>query len=131
MNWRPRLGYAFRRTALPLLSYYAVTLALPLANGAAESGPAFVEHALVVLVVPPIVIALVCAVGLGSFRLAWRLSAESRQHLSRGMKRLYQFAQRERVDGSRHAEPLQPRSGCASRSAWRTPPPTDTRRADD
>jgi hypothetical protein len=51
---------AFRRTALPLASYYAVTLALPLANGAARSG-AFVEHALVVLVVPPIVIMLGCA----------------------------------------------------------------------
>ena len=52
---------AFRRTALPLVSYYAVTLAVPLANGAAQSG-AFVEHALVVLVVPPVAIMLACAV---------------------------------------------------------------------
>ena len=52
---------AFRRTALPLSAYYAVTLALPLANGAAESG-AFVEHALVVLIVPPAAIILACAV---------------------------------------------------------------------
>ena len=52
---------AFRRTALPLASYYAVTLAVPLANGAAHSGAAFVEHALTVLVVPPIIIVLACA----------------------------------------------------------------------
>jgi hypothetical protein len=55
-----RIARAFRRTALPLASYYAVTLALPLANGAAHSG-AFVEHALVVLVVPPILILLAYA----------------------------------------------------------------------
>jgi hypothetical protein len=55
------VAHAFRRTALPLVSYYAVTLALPLANGAAQSG-AFVEHALVVLVVPPVAIILACAV---------------------------------------------------------------------
>jgi hypothetical protein len=51
---------AFRRTALPLAAYYAVTLALPLANGA-RSGAAFVDHALVVLVIPPAIIALACA----------------------------------------------------------------------
>jgi hypothetical protein len=47
--------------ALPLASYYVVTLALPLANGAAQSG-AFVEHAAVVLVVPPVAIILACVV---------------------------------------------------------------------
>ena len=41
--------HAFRRMALPLAWYYAVTLAVPLANGAAQSG-AFVGHALVVIV---------------------------------------------------------------------------------
>jgi hypothetical protein len=56
------LAQAFRRTALPLAAYYAVTLALPLVNGAAASGAAFVRHALVVLVVPLIVIGLACAV---------------------------------------------------------------------
>jgi len=55
------MGRAFRRTALPLGSYYAVTLAIPLANGAAQSG-AFAAHALVVLVIPPAVIVLTCAV---------------------------------------------------------------------
>jgi hypothetical protein len=55
-----RVVHAFRRTALPLASYYAVTLALPLANGAALSGAAFTEHALVVLAVP-VVIVLACA----------------------------------------------------------------------
>ncbi len=57
-----RVAHAFRRTALPLASYYAVTLALPVANGAALSG-AFAGHALVVLVAPPAVIILACAVG--------------------------------------------------------------------
>ena len=63
MNRAPwtTVGHAFRRTALPLVSYYAITLAVPLANGAAQSG-AFVEHALVVLVVPPVAIVLACAV---------------------------------------------------------------------
>lgn len=48
---------AFRRAALPLASYYAVTLAVPLANGAARSSEAFVEHALTVSIVPLIAIA--------------------------------------------------------------------------
>jgi len=56
-----KVARAFRHVALPLASYYAVTLALPLANGASPSG-AFMEHALVVLVVPPIAIVLICAV---------------------------------------------------------------------
>ena len=58
---RTRVARAFRRTALPLASYYAVTLAVPLANGAARSG-AFVDHALAVLVVPPIAIIVACVV---------------------------------------------------------------------
>jgi hypothetical protein len=61
MNWRAKLAHAFHRTALPLLSYYAVTIAVPLANGAAQSGAAFTEHALVVLLVPLVVIVFVCA----------------------------------------------------------------------
>jgi hypothetical protein len=59
---RPTLARAFRRAALPLGSYYAVTLALPIANGAAQSGTAFVKHAVVVLVLPPVLIALAHAV---------------------------------------------------------------------
>jgi hypothetical protein len=58
---RARVAHAFRRLALPLASYYAVTLALPLANGAALSG-AFMKHALVVLIVPPVAIMLACVV---------------------------------------------------------------------
>ena len=52
---------AFRRAALPLASYYAVTLVLPLANGAAQAGAMFMQHALVVLVLPPVLIVLACA----------------------------------------------------------------------
>ena len=63
MSWAPRItvGHAFRRTALPLVSYYAVALVAPLANGAAHSD-AFMKHALVVLVVPPVAIVLACAI---------------------------------------------------------------------
>ena len=56
------VGNAFRRTALPLLSYYALTLAVPIANGAALSDMAFGRHAVTVLVVPPVAILLACAV---------------------------------------------------------------------
>ena len=58
-----RISRAFRRAALPLAAYYAVTLALPIANGAARAD-AFLEHALVVLVVPPVTVLLACAAGL-------------------------------------------------------------------
>jgi len=49
---------AFCRAGTPLACYYAVTLALPLANGA--RGSAFLEHALVVFAVPPALIMLFC-----------------------------------------------------------------------
>jgi len=83
-----RIARAFRRVALPLASYYGVTLALPLANGATPSG-AFMEHALVVLVIPPIAIMLGCAVHAIAHALA-RLrrassSRESRRQPSRNV----------------------------------------------
>ena len=59
---RTRVGHAFRRMAVPLVAYYIVTLALPIANGAARSGAAFVRHAIVVLVVPVVAIVAGCAV---------------------------------------------------------------------
>jgi hypothetical protein len=58
--WRT-VGRAFRRTALPLVAYYALTLAIPFANGAAQTD-AFVKHALVVLVVPLVVTLLLCVI---------------------------------------------------------------------
>ena len=64
---RTAIAGAFRRVALPLACYYAVTIVLPLANGAGQAGSAFVEHALLVLVVPPVLIVLAC--------LAHRLAA--------------------------------------------------------
>ena len=54
-----RVARAFRRTALPLCSYYAITLVVPVANGAVLSG-AFVRHALIVLMAPPAAILLAC-----------------------------------------------------------------------
>ena len=59
---RSSLARAFRRAALPLGWYYAVTVALPFANGAAQSGATFVKHALVVLAIPPLLIMVGCAV---------------------------------------------------------------------
>jgi hypothetical protein len=59
---RTRIACAFRRTALPLAAYYAVTLAVPLVNGAARSGMAFLDHALIVLIMPPLIIALASAI---------------------------------------------------------------------
>jgi hypothetical protein len=56
------LARAFHRAAVPLVAYYAVTLALPVANGAARSGTMFVKHALVVLVVPLVAVALGAAI---------------------------------------------------------------------
>jgi hypothetical protein len=76
----PTLARAFRRAALPLGAYYAVTLALPLANGAAQSGPAFVNHALVVMALPPLLIALAWAV----HRAARVLAGVGRVGVSRG-----------------------------------------------
>lgn len=51
-----------RPLAVPLAAYYAVTLAIPLANGAAQAGGTFAWHALIVLGVPPLLILLGCAV---------------------------------------------------------------------
>ena len=65
------VAHAFRRTALPLVCYYAITLAVPVANGVAQSG-AFVEHALVVLIVPPVAVMLACAVHTIAHALAGR-----------------------------------------------------------
>jgi len=61
----------FRRVCTPLVFYYALTLALPVANGA--GGRAFLAHALVVLTVPPVVLALFC--------LARAAVARSRLHM--------------------------------------------------
>lgn len=57
----PAVVQGVRHAALPLAWYYAVTLALPIANGAAQAVTAFAEHALAVLVLPPALIVLVCA----------------------------------------------------------------------
>ena len=51
-----------RGAALPLASYYVVTLAIPLAGGVPPSG-AFLAHALVVLTVPVFLIAAASVVG--------------------------------------------------------------------
>jgi exosortase K len=47
-----------RSVAAPLVWYYAITIVIPLLNGAAASGLPFVEHTLFVLIVPLLFIAL-------------------------------------------------------------------------
>ena len=49
------------RYAVPLGVYYLVTLGVPLANGSSLT-EAFLTHALAVLLLPPVLIALVCGV---------------------------------------------------------------------
>jgi hypothetical protein len=44
---------ALRRAGFPLLSYYLMTVLVPLANGAGNTGKAFVEHVAVVVLIPP------------------------------------------------------------------------------
>lgn len=41
-----------RRALFPLLIYYAITIGVPLVNGAYSEGTAFVEHAIFVLLIP-------------------------------------------------------------------------------
>ena len=60
--FRTSVVHVFGRTAMPLAAYYGVTLALPLANGAGRSGTAFVQHAVIVLAVPPMLVLLICAI---------------------------------------------------------------------
>lgn len=59
---RSRSAAALQRAAVPLAAYYAVTLVLPLANGAASAGAPFAMHAVMVLAVPPAAVMLVGAV---------------------------------------------------------------------
>jgi exosortase K len=61
VQWLDRGRQVFRY-ALPLGFYYVVTLAVPLANGL-QAGRAFFAHAVIVLVVPPVLIAFVWATG--------------------------------------------------------------------
>jgi exosortase K len=63
-------GAVVAKYAVPLGCYYLVTLLVPLANGAAHSGEAFFTHAIVVLVIPPLVI----LVASGAVRLANELA---------------------------------------------------------
>ena len=51
---RSRIARGFRRSAPALASYYAVTLAIPIAGGAWSD--AFLQHALVVVLVPPLIV---------------------------------------------------------------------------
>jgi len=56
----PALGDVCGGAAVPLAAYYVVTLGLPLANGAAQSGARLVDHALAVILVPIVMVAVAC-----------------------------------------------------------------------
>ena len=68
---------AFHRVAVPLAVYYAVTLGIPLADGAARSDSSFARHALVVLAVPLILVVLWSVVGPGYLALDRRIRCHS------------------------------------------------------
>jgi hypothetical protein len=109
---RTTFGRAFRRAAMPLGWYYAVTLALPLANGAADAGSAFAWHALAVLAMPPILVGLACTVHVGVLRIVTCL-------ISRHRGRMCLDVIDERLRGNRLAIPA---SGRAARDGHRRPP---------
>jgi exosortase K len=73
-------GGAVFRYVLPLGCYYLVTLGLPLANGAAQASDAFLTHAVIVLLVPPVLMLLVS----GASRL---FSHYPRRNVSAGSSR--------------------------------------------
>lgn len=50
---------AFRRAAVPLAWYYAITIGVPLANGASWRAP-FARHVIVVIAVPLLLILIAC-----------------------------------------------------------------------
>lgn len=56
--WLERRNVTLRSWAFPLGCYYAVTLAVPFVNGAARRDAAFARHALIVLAVPLLMIAI-------------------------------------------------------------------------
>jgi hypothetical protein len=81
---RARITPTFRRAALPLASYYAVTLGLPIARGAASS-EGFLEHAVAVLTVP--VLLILAAAGIGQAVAACRGRRRSRRYGARAIRR--------------------------------------------
>jgi exosortase K len=71
-----------QRSLFPLLVYYAVTLGIPLANGAYRQGSNFTEHAVFVLVIPlllvlPVVVLQICQSVRGGRQLSPRQRTEA------------------------------------------------------
>ncbi len=52
------MARAFRGAAAPLLSYYAISVVVPLLNGGAARAVPFFEHVCFVLLVPPVLIVI-------------------------------------------------------------------------
>lgn len=55
---RAAMARAFRGAAAPLLSYYAISVIVPLLNGAGARGAPFLEHVCFVLLLPPVLIVI-------------------------------------------------------------------------
>jgi hypothetical protein len=75
------LARPFRRAALPLAAYYAVTLAVPLVNGASD---AFMAHAPIVLLVPIVIVVSTAAIGIVIRKTSLALQAAKRSFVSCG-----------------------------------------------
>ena len=71
------MKHVWGRAVTPLAFYYAVTLALPLLNGAYR--PAFRQHAAAVLTVPLALIVLFCALFYAARAVARRAGAPRRR----------------------------------------------------
>jgi hypothetical protein len=52
------MARAFRGAAAPLLSYYAISVIVPLLNGAGSQAAPFFEHVCFVVLVPPLLIVI-------------------------------------------------------------------------
>ena len=101
---------------LPLAAYYTVALAVPFANGASRSG-GFLAHALVVLLVPPVLIGLGSAVCAAVHGLAIRVQYQGRlrpasaietPRLSAGWGTIHPSSRRAYVS-PQHRRPRRPR----------------------
>ena len=82
-EFRARISQTFQRTALPLVSYYVVTLGLPIARGGQSDG--FPGHAVVVLIVP--VLLILAAAGAGQAVAACCAGRRSPRYGARAMRR--------------------------------------------
>jgi hypothetical protein len=108
---------AFRAARVPLISYYVVTVLVPLANGSGNTGRAFLEHMAFVLLAPPtfvLMFALLAQIGRKAIQ---SFHAAARRPRSRSCARF----QCDRSHDGHPSAPLASRSGVQRASP--APPP--------